>query len=266
MANQKIFSEDFCLQIKREIRKDDYSRFHDDKFDYDQENVIKCNYAQPEGLLDRMLSYPKEDLFNPARELFEAYPDLTGIQASYAPFWMYLSLVDLYKYTIGLYPNPQDYDAQYVQKHFLAGKYSAQGLMGMWWSIKMTARKDAEGGIDYTLSEYLLNKHSQLTQSLTESKLFRCKSVAQGVVEYFIENPDDCKRDIINDALKHINMIGSIKQLACLPPQYIKAILIEQVPKIKEALKAKNEAAKNEKEKEKESGVKKLVSKLTGRK
>ena len=179
-----------------------------------------------------MLSYPTEDLFHPAKELYEAFHDLTGIQATYDPFWIYLSLVDLYRYTIRQFPNPQAYKSQYALNHFCVCKYTAYNLRGLWWAIKMSVRKKDDGTNDYSLSEYFLNGHSQLTQSLSESQLFRCREVVQGVLEYFIEHPENCHRDIINDTLKYLNMLGSIKQLACLPPSYFKRLLEEQVPTI----------------------------------
>lgn len=232
MANQKIFEEDYYTSIKQQIRKGDYSCFKDDYFEYDEDKIVLCNYRSPEGLLERMLSYPADDLFNPARELYEAFYNLTGLQAMYDPFWSYLSLVDLYKYTIRLYPNPQDYKSQYALNHFLSCKYTAYNLRGMWWAIKMTVGE----GKDYTFSKFFLNEHSQLTQSLSESQLFRCKEVVHGVVNYFIEHPDNCHRDIINESLKYLNMQGSIKQLACLPSSYFKELLIRQVPFFKEQL------------------------------
>ena len=257
MENQYIFDENYCTDLKRQIRKEDYSCFHEESFEFEEARVIPCNYVRPEGLLEKMLSYPVDDFFHPAKELYEAYSDLTGIQATYDPFWIYLSLADLYKYTIRQYPQPQDYKSQYALNHFFVCKYTAYNLRGLWWAIKMTVRKNIDGTNDYTLSEFFLNGHSQLTQSLSESQLFRCREVVQGVVQYFYEHPDDCHRDIINGALKYLNMQGSIKQLACLPSSYFKTLLTEQVPKIKEELnRAQSE--------EKKTTIQKIVSIIKG--
>lgn len=234
MENQNIFDEIYCAELKKQVRKEIFTSFHPNHFDYDESRVIKCNYERPVGLLDRMLACNANDLFGPAKELYEAYSNLTGIQATYDPFWMYLSLVDLYPYVIRQHPNPQEYKSQYALNHFMVCKYTAYNLRGLWWSIKMTVRNNADGSLDYSLSEFFLNRHSQLTQSLSESQLFRCREVVLGVVEYFYEHDDDCHRDIINEALKYLNMLGSIKQLACLPPSYFKNLLLEQVPVIKE--------------------------------
>ena len=257
MENQYIFDDNYCTDIKRQFRNEDYSSFHEDYFDYDDNRVIKCKYARPEGLLERMLAYPVEDFFHPAKELYEAYSDLTGIQATYDPFWAYLSLVDLYKYTIRQYPQPQEYKSQYALNHFMVCKYTAYNLRGLWWAMKMTVRKNSDGTNDYTLSEFFLNGHSQLTQSLSESQLFRCREVVQGVVLYFYEHSDDCHRDIINGVLKYLNMLGSIKQLACLPSSYFKTLLTEQVPIIKADL---NRSQKEENK----STIQKIVSIIKG--
>ena len=257
MENQKIFDDNYCSDIKRQIRKEVYTNFHENEFVFDGSRVITCNYERPEGLEEKMLSYPVDDLFHPAKELYEAYPNLTGIQATYEPFWIYLSLVDLYKYTIRQYPNPEDYKSQYALNHFLVCKYTAYNLRGLWWAIKMTFRENMAGLKDYSLSEFFLNRHSQLTQSLSESQLFRCRAVVLGVVEYFYEHQDDCRRDIINESLKYLNMLGSIKQLACLPSSYFKNLLLERVPVIKEDLnRAQNE--------ENKSTIQKIVSMIKG--
>ncbi len=233
MENQRIFEEAYCLDLRRQIRNENYAGFREADYDYDKDRVMVCNYIRPEGLLEKMLAFPTSDLFHPAKELYEAYEDLSGLQATYDPFWIYLSLVDLYQYVIRQYPHPEEYKSQYALNHFFMSKNTAYNLRGLWWAIKMTIRRDANGNKDYSRAEFFLNEHSQLTQSMSESQLFRCEEVTRGVVEYFYEHKEDCNRDTINEALKYLNMLGSIKQLACLQSNYITQLLEERIPIIK---------------------------------
>ena len=121
----------------------------------------------------------------------------------------------------------------------------------------MTVRKNDDGTNDYSLSEFFLNGHSQLTQSLSESQLFRCREVVQGCIQYFYEHHDECHRDIINGALKYLNMLGSIKQLTCLPSAYFKQLLSKQVP----IIKAELNRVQND---EKKTTIQKIVSIIKG--
>lgn len=242
MIQINIFEEDYCNELKREVRSGVLSRFGETSFDYDEERELATNIQIEEDALVPILNCEKEDLFTAAKALYEVFPNLTGLQASYDPFWIHLSLVELYPYMIRVYPDIEKYKSQYVLNHYMMSKFTAYNLCGMWWSVYLTVRKKDDGTNDYALTRFLLNEHSQLTQSLVESQLFRCKQVTQGVIEFFLENPSECSADIIREALKYLNMLGSIKQLASLPSIYFKDEIKRQLPAIKEYLKTTSES------------------------
>ena len=232
--NLKIFDEGYCDSLKRRARKGDLSNFGVDSFEYDKEMEVESTVKIDETAFDAINSCDKDDLFTAAKLLYELFPNLTGLQASYDPFWIHLSLVELYPYLIKVYPGINKYQSDYVLTHYFNTKFTAYNLCGMWWAVKMTVKKAADGSNDYTLTSFLLNKNSQLTQSLVESQLFRCREVTIGVIEHFMENPNDCTSSIIKESLKYLNLLGSIKQLASLPSEYFKEELRRQIPKFKE--------------------------------
>ncbi len=233
MKRIKIFEESYCNELKREIKKGSLSRFGETGFDYDPNRELSSNIQMDETVWTRFERFGKDDLFSAAKELFEAFPNLTGLQASYDPFWIHLSLVELYGYMKRVYPDIEKYKSQYALNHFFMSKFTAYNLRGLWWTVKMTVKKNPDGNNDYTLTRFLLNGNSQLTQSLVESQLFRCQQVTLGVTEYFMDNPADCTSDIIKEALKYLNFLGSIKQLASLPAEFFKKELGRQMPTIK---------------------------------
>lgn len=241
-SRQKIFTEEYCLELKRVVRKGDYSAFTESEFVYNHDAIQECNYVKPEGLLEKMMAAKEGDLFSAAKELYLAFKDLSNLQAMYDPFWIYLSLVDLYPYVARLFPDVDTYKSQYALNHYLMCKYSLYNLRGLWWAMRMTTQVNDNGIDDYSLSEFLLNGPSQLQLSLTESQLFRCENVVKGVLTYFKKHEDQCTREILNKTMVHLNMLGSLKQLACLPVSYFEKVIESQVPLIFAAQNASQES------------------------
>ena len=241
---QKLFLEQYCFDLKRSLRKEDYSAFGDDRYEYDLSKVQQSNLLKPEGLLDKMMATSKDDLFSAAKELYVAYQDLSSLQAMYDPFWIYLSLVDLYPYVRRQYPDVSNYKNQYALNHYMMCKYTLYNLRGLWWAMKMTVTKNDDES-DYTLSKFLLNGPSQLQLSLTESQLFRCENVVRGVLSYFINHENQCSREILNETMKHLNMLGSFKQLACLPPSFFEKEIEKMIPFIVSSQKNAQEGKKS---------------------
>lgn len=245
MTRIKIFEESYCNELRREIRNGNLSRLGEDHFDYDNTRELSTNILIDDSTFERIIKCGKDDLFTASRLLYEAFPTLSSLQASYDPFWIHLSLVELYDYLRNVYPDIEKYKSQYVLNHYMMSKFTAYNLCGMWWAVKMTVTKTSNDSNDYSLTKFLLNEHTQLTQSLVESQLFRCQQVTRGVVEYFFENPTECTADIIRETLKHLNFLGSIKQLACISSELIKNEIGKQMPHIKQSLERHPEEKDN---------------------
>ena len=95
---QKIFLKDYVSEfLKKNVDNGDISSYQKDKFIFDENATFSTEMERSDDLLEVMLKHatPEGD-YEAAIALYEAFPELTLEQAQYAPFWAYLTHVDLY--------------------------------------------------------------------------------------------------------------------------------------------------------------------------
>lgn len=99
MALQTIISKKAIEKIKDDVeRGKDLDRFKMDDFPIDENDVlVLCGLAKPEGLLDKLDASLSGD-FKSAVAIYEAYKNLTPLQAIDEQLWESLALRDLFPY------------------------------------------------------------------------------------------------------------------------------------------------------------------------
>ncbi len=234
MERQKIFTNKYSEELRRSVETyanlDEY-RMSDFPYD-DAQVLILQNKYKPEGLLERMLEAPSD--CEAAKELYLAYSSLAPLEASYQPFWNYLSHVDLYAVVRKRWPEVYNGSSKnpstYILEHWF-GKDIMQCLSGWWWTVYMTVGEDN----DFSLTDFIFDKREDLRQNLGVSTLFRHKAFTRSVLRFLKEH-----NDIITEAqiprcryiIQYFNRLGAIKQLAYLNESQFDSILNEIKPEI----------------------------------
>ena len=97
MSLQKTFRARYAQQLEDEAKNGvGIERYTKPEFAYDKNQVLMIpTIEQPVGLLEKM---DAKDDYKSAVELFEAYKNLTLLQAQDFSFWTYLAHVDLFPY------------------------------------------------------------------------------------------------------------------------------------------------------------------------
>ena len=244
MEKQKIFTGKYSEQLSSKVDAGEHAGYHADCFPYDDTQVLVLrSIYKPEGLLERMMAaLESSDDCTAAKELYKAYSMLTPLEASYQPFWDYLSHVDLFKVVQkrwGDLPKVKNPSTYITEPWF--GKDITQCLSGWWWAVNMTVGENE----DFTLTDFIFDKREDLRQNLGTSTLFRHKAFTLSLLNFLKNTPE-----IIEEAqiprcrfiIQHFNRLGSIKQLAYLKEKDFMLMLNELKPKI---LEIKTSSKKN---------------------
>lgn len=234
MERQKIFTRKYSEELRRNVEtRTDLTGYSLTEFPYDDTQILVLqNKYKPDDLLNKMLN--AETDCQAAKELYKAYSSLSPLEASYQPFWDYLSHVDLYPVVRKRWPEVFNGTAKnssaYIQEHWF-GKDIMQCLSGWWWTVHMTVGdKD-----DFSLTDFIFDKREDLRQNLGTSTLFRHKAFTRSVLRFLKENTDITSEFQIPRCryiIQYFNRLGAIKQLTYLNERQFDAILVDIKPNI----------------------------------
>ena len=226
MKPQKIFTPGYAETLRKRVASFGIvSDYGDKEFKYDDARV---NYVlgleQPDNLLQKLLD--AESSCDAAIVLYESFPDLTPILASYAPFWEYLAHVDLYEYVRKRWPKISDegiIEQQYILDHWFVTKgLMRHALATLWWTVSMSV--DPSDPVDkYKMTKFLFDKREDFRLALGASTLFRHRAYTQGVMRFILDNPDVVKEYELpreRFIMQHFNRLGAIKQLSAMPEDF----------------------------------------------
>ena len=211
---QQIFLKDYTEELYKKVKQNDLSSYYDDRFDYNEDATFSIEIERPDNLLDVMTQHssPEGDC-NAAIALYEAFPNLTREQAYYAPFWAYLTHVDLYPYMIqrfcqGSIPSETDIKINWWHTNVMR-----RGLSNLWWSVKQTI--DEEHPEDkYHYTTYFF-KHLDFRQRrMGSSTIFRHKEAVIGILKFLEENIEEYFEGRSNFIMMYFNKQATLRQLA----------------------------------------------------
>jgi hypothetical protein len=223
MELQKTFIKAYADQLKDQIT-DNLEQYSNSDFTYDTSKVVSIRQMeQPNGLVYKMSA---KDDFEAAKALYEAYPNLSPLQASQSTFWIYLAHADLFHYVQERWSKIKDIsiDASTREKIVLEHWFGTQGsirqaLSGLWWSVYCTI--DPNSSDQYECTKFVFSNETFRTRRLGPSRLFRHREGVIGIIKYLIDTKDNedsnnTMEDRINYVTSYFNKMGAIKQLVYL--------------------------------------------------
>ena len=195
---QKQFKSEFADTLKTSIREN-ISNYQSDAFAVPEKMVEDTTFEHPEGLLAAMMPYATNESkteYYAAIALYKAFSDLTPLQASYKPFWLYLSHVDLFPYMQKRWPDirrtdmdPEDYES-YVIDHWFHPSPIRNQLEGLYWMVRQTVQKKDDGEFDFTFTEFLFSRRKLGNRGVAASYLFRNSKVVKGILKFYMDKED----------------------------------------------------------------------------
>lgn len=216
--------------LKQNIRIEAYLSEH---FEYDHSQALPLyGVTHPEGLLEQLDPSPEGDL-QTAIAIYEAYQDLTPLEAQRDDIWVYLTHVDLFEYVKKRWPIPsnieEDKKQRFIENHWFhnTNNFLRTTFAGLWWNVYMTLDNDREDKYELTKIMYNCGQDWRIMR-FGELSLVRNRESMTGVLEFLAENPEIVKNNF--DARgqfisRYFNILGGTKQLSSLNREQFKAIL-----------------------------------------
>jgi len=152
--------------------------------------------------------------------LYEAYKDLSPLQASQESFWIYLTHVDLFQYVKKRWN--KEITVNYVQDHwFFRGKKHEMlrnALTELWWGVYLTV--DNDNAADPYYFTKILFSNAQIIFRILPNTFARHKEAVFGVLQFIEDHKELKSRNSTDDrasfAAQYIKQLGGAKQLAIL--------------------------------------------------
>lgn len=240
MESQGIFRERYVEKLLKNLKSGTSIDFYKSvEFVYDAKEVMRVpGLRRPEKLLDNL---DEDDNYTSAIAVYEAYKDLSLVQASDTRLWTYLTHVDFYPYMIEkwdkVYLGEADKPIDYIEDHWFLKSPAQNNLMrhpiaGFWWSVKLSI--DEERKDKYELTRILFKNETLRTRTFGTYKLARHKEASIGLLEFFLENEDRISNfeKKHQDFTEYLNLIGGVKPLAFYKRDFFKAELERIADKI----------------------------------
>lgn len=225
MLLQRTFKKSYVESLLDDVRNgQNLDLYAKDTFDHDAEQVIMIpNLAYPDGLLDKLVPNTQGD-FQSAIALYEAYPNLTPLQASDRNFWIYLAHIDLFPYVQKRFPKVKEEgfdNKQYILDHwFFAQGTIMQALAGLWWLTYLSV--DENSSEKYRYTEQIFRDYTMRT-NFAQYSFARHKEAVIGYLQFMIDYPDvfgSFFKERNRFVTKHFNKIGGTRLLSALPREY----------------------------------------------
>lgn len=211
-------------------------RFTMDDFPIDESDLLVLpGIIKPEGLLDKLIGTPDGD-FKSAVAIYEAYKNLTPLQAVENYFWESLALTDLFPYMQQRWGLKQSNDiAKDVKNHFFVKSHGLirQGISGLWWLVKMSVDEEREN--PYELTEILFKNFTLRFVRFGISQAIQHKEAAIGILQYIKdhENEIESLEKVAHGLTSHFNKLGAVKQLTFLDRDFFYNEMAEHIEEFK---------------------------------
>lgn len=238
MTYQSLFREKYVEDLRRRVENGEIVDYYkSDSFEYDKEQVLFTRLIAAPASLE--LLSPEDGNFNDAENaklIFQAYKELTPLQASNVNFWAYLAHVDLYPYMCKRWSRVKDGTAknpsQYILDHWFISSPTQSnllrhGLAGLWWAAYLSFDPSRED--PFELTDILYTQLDLATRTLGTYKLARHKPAVIGVLEFIKENDElfrekfEAKQRFVT---KYLNQVGGVKPLAFFEKEFFKETLV----------------------------------------
>lgn len=227
---QKIFTKDYAEILKSSV-EENLVKYLDPNYSWDaaaEGNIKELDFEQPD--LTGMMQYAdtndsKVDL-HAAKILFEAYRNITPLQAAQHQFWLYLSHVVLYSYMRTRWNriNTADCPASYIQDHwFYKNGVMRNWLEGLYWSVKCSVIEKEDGTLDYTYTDMLFSIQKIRDRGLAAAPyIISNKEAVIGILKFYMNEKDKGEAGVFDKYFEYrtdkciqlINKLGGSIELA----------------------------------------------------
>jgi hypothetical protein len=240
MEQQRILRKRIMDQLVSGVKSGEaINLFRNNEFQIDDKNtLIMPHIERPIGLTQRMNSDREADLES-AIALYEAYSNLTPLEAAEPAFWNYLALTDLYPYLRDRWPKVYRREVgtneiNYILDHFLVQDKSSDlmrgHLSGLWWSVYLSLDGSNTEDI-YHLTKVMFWNQTLRTRTMGNYLLARKKELALGLLSYCKErgkvNFGNFEKEH-QELTEYLNLIGGTKRLAYFSREDIKDLLTQK--------------------------------------
>jgi len=236
MEKQKIFTSGYVRKLKDEVLNETSLKFYEEsEFIIDESRLLEMpNIYQPDNLYGKLRIH---DDFTSAIAIYEAYENLTPLQASDERLWTYLSHVDLFSYLQERWPNRKT--SGYVMNHWFIesrspGKLIRDNLSGMWWVVKLSVDKSRTD--KYELTKLLFRDRDLPFRRLGQLRFGRYQPAVIAMLEFIGENQKLFQNKYeakTREITKFLNLYGGTKPIPYFEKSKIKSLLNSHVEKIK---------------------------------
>lgn len=195
---QKAFKIYYAMDLEDNISSNRHKYF-EPQFEYDQKQVCELPFEGHENLLDEMMPFLSTEAkieVDAAIKLYEAYKDLTPLQASHRPFWIYLSHVDLFSYMRDRWLVKDVPEGDKLTDHIKSHWFYKNGklrshLEGMYWLVRQSVKYKENGMPDYTYTRFLFSRRVLGDRGIAARQfIFRNERVFRGVLDYIMKNEE----------------------------------------------------------------------------
>ncbi|MCM1452753.1 MAG: DUF6339 family protein [Clostridium sp.] len=225
MLLQRTFYKNYAESLKDAVKNGlNLELYAKDSFDFDaNQTAMIPNLAYPERLLEKLVPNTQGD-FQSAVALYEAYPDLTPLQASDKSFWIYLAHVDLFPYVQKRFPKVKENgfdNKQYILDHwFFEQGPMLHSLSGIWWLTYLSVDEDGEDKYKYTKQIF---RSYNMRSNFAKYRFVRHREAVFGYLQFMIDFPEIFKvyfRERHIFITKYFNKLGGSRLLSALPREY----------------------------------------------
>lgn len=239
---QPIFTEDYCATLFLNLKDgESIVNYTQDgaNFQYSQGDICYINDFRVDKDKLKKINDENPLSLESAILLYEAFPDLTPLMASHAPFWLYLAHIELASYMRNRWNNvimnrngkENDKNAQikYIVDYWFPelGDSTRTWLPNLWWAVYLTIDSNRED--KYELTRVLFRQEDLRTRTLGTYTLFRHKPATIATLS-FIESHIDTtfKHDFQNKCrymMKYLNYMGGCRLLSYMDEGFFTQLL-----------------------------------------
>ena len=238
MIAQRTFKKTYVENLADRVRNGyDLDLYGKEAFPYDKDEVLIIpTIRYPEGLLNKLIPTAQGDCQS-AIALYEAYLNLTPLQASDRVFWTYLAHGDLFEYVQARFPKvtEDDFgDSQYVLNHWFSPKDwpFRHPLASLWWFVYLTLDEGSEDKYKYTRKFF---ESYEFRTNFIKYSIARHKEALIGYFDFLMENEEVMSQFFKGRnrfITKYLNKLGGSRLLSTLDRNFFKAELIRIKPQI----------------------------------
>ena len=236
---QKMFTPSYADTLVANLM-DNIALYRNDTFEVDEKHIVESkievlNENLAANMEEHISSVASEEL-KAAKILFEAFPNLTPLQASHKPFWLYLSHVELYHYMrlrwpILADPNLSDEELlSAVKNHFFHSSAIRNQLEGLYWLVRCSVMKNDDGTWDYTYTDFLFSRRKLGNRGIGASIYFRNPKVVRGMLRFYMDYQDDFLTPHFEEktdyCIQLINQKGAVSEISLLEEEDIYQFLL----------------------------------------